>query len=172
MRVTFLFGVATCVQSIVCQSLNTEASVTDKNKSVWTQPMRNVPGKAKVRQCDLDKKQLLNVQEVSVLLTGRPKIGESYTVTAFGHLDEDIGPDAYVQMEFRYGGIVLFDKRYDVCALAKEVGHGCPIEKGQYLISRSMLKTQNAPPGTYRAVVRAYTADHRLITCLAAEQLF
>ncbi|GMM31129.1 sterol transporter [Martiniozyma asiatica (nom. inval.)] len=124
-----------------------------------------IPGGSPLSICDATNSQLLNLKSV-VLDPNPPERGQNLTITASGILDETIDDGAYVDVVVTYGYIKLLQQTYDLCEELPNVEMECPVEKGDYQLTKEVAIPKEVPPGKYVVTARAYTKDDELITCL------
>lgn len=133
-----------------------------------------IPGGSPVLQCDVDDKQLLDISSVE-LSPNPPQRGHNLTIVASGQLHQELVDGAYVDVEVRLGYIRLLYNTYDLCEQLEEHDVDdlkCPIKPDTYNLKKEVSIPAEVPPGRYVFVMRAYTYDDKLISCLTGEVLF
>jgi len=130
-----------------------------------------IPGDSPVAICDVTEKQLLTIDLVE-LSPNPPQRGLNLTVSAIGHLSEDVDEGAYVDVDVRYGYIKLISQTYDLCEQVGEVDLKCPLSKGEYKLAKTVEIPDQVPPGKYIVYARAYTKDDEFIACITATVVF
>ncbi len=101
-----------------------------------------------------------------------PQRGVNLTVEAVGHLSQLVEEGAYVDVDVRYGYIKLISQTYDLCSEVGEVDLECPLQKGEYKLSKTVEIPDQVPPGKYTVYARAYTKDDDFIACITATVVF
>jgi hypothetical protein len=124
-----------------------------------------IPGDSPLQQCDISQSQLLDLHSVD-LFPNPPERGANLTITAKGWLDEDVIDGAYVDVVVTFGYIKLISQTYDLCEELPNVNMTCPLQKGDYEITKEVAIPNEVPPGKYSVTARAYNYDDELITCL------
>jgi hypothetical protein len=130
-----------------------------------------VPGDSPVAICDVLEKQLLKIDLVD-LTPNPPARGANLTVSAVGHLHGLVEEGAYVDVDVRYGYIKLISQTYDLCDQVGEVDLECPLQPGEYKLSKIVEIPNEVPPGKYTVYARAYTKDDEFIACITATVVF
>lgn len=130
-----------------------------------------VPGDNPVSVCDIDQPQLLDITLVN-LSPNPPDRGTELTITATGIISKTIEEGAYVDVEVRFGYIKLLTKTFDLCEQVGEVDLSCPLEAGEYELSKTVEIPNEVPPGKYTVWARAFTKDDEFISCITATVVF
>lgn len=124
-----------------------------------------IPGDSPLEQCDISTKQSLKLYSVD-LSPNPPERGTNLTITASGFLDETIKEGAYVDVVVNYGYIKLLTQTYDLCDELPNIDMTCPINKGDYTLTKEVEIPNEVPPGKYTVFARAYNKDDSMISCL------
>ncbi|GAV52230.1 hypothetical protein ZYGR_0AG02210 [Zygosaccharomyces rouxii] len=143
----------------------------EAHQSVNNKP---IPGGSPILQCDVGEKQLLEIESVE-LSPNPPQKGHNLTILASGQLHKELVDGAYVDVEVRLGYIRLLYNTYDLCEQLEEHDVDdlkCPVKPGTYTLKKEVSIPAEVPPGRYVFVVRAYTYDDELISCITGEVLF
>lgn len=130
-----------------------------------------IPGGSPIEQCDATYPQLLKITSV-VLSPNPPQRGQNLTIDASGILKTAIEEGAYVDVEVKYGYIKLISQTYDLCDEVGEVDLKCPLQAGEYKLSKTVEIPQQVPPGKYTVVARAYTEADDFIACITGTVVF
>jgi hypothetical protein len=102
---------------------------------------------------------------------------------------EEVGEDAYVILQVKYGLIRLINTRAELCDQVSNVDMTCPIEKGKITITKDVELPKEIPPvsvartvlqtttnsdvqGKYNVFADVYTAEDNHIVCLEATVTF
>lgn len=124
-----------------------------------------IPGDSPLQQCDISNQQSLQLHSVD-LSPNPPERGTNLTITATGFLYNDISEGAYVDVVVNYGYIKLISQTYDLCEQLPNVDMQCPVNKGNYVLTKQVEIPSEVPPGKYTVFARAYNNDDTMITCL------
>ncbi|GCE97220.1 phosphatidylglycerol/phosphatidylinositol transfer protein [Zygosaccharomyces mellis] len=133
-----------------------------------------IPGGSPIVQCDINERQLLDIESVE-LSPNPPRKGHNLTILASGQLHRELVEGAYVDVEVRLGYIRLLYETYDLCEQLDEHDVDdlkCPIKPGAYNLNKEVSIPAEVPPGRYIFVVRAYTYEDELVSCITGEVLF
>lgn len=130
-----------------------------------------IPGDSPIENCDITTHQSLKLRSVD-LSPNPPERGANLTITATGWLDDDIVDGAYVDVVVNYGYIRLISQTYDLCEQLPNVDMTCPIERGDYKLTKEVEIPGEVPPGQYTVFARAYNANDEMITCLTGSVNF
>ncbi|KAG0677525.1 Phosphatidylglycerol/phosphatidylinositol transfer protein [Pichia californica] len=124
-----------------------------------------IPGNSPIEQCDISSKQSLKLYSVD-LSPNPPERGQNLTITASGFLSDDIEQGAYVDVVVNYGYIKLLTQTYDLCDELPNIDMTCPINNGDYTLTKIVQIPNEVPPGKYTVFARAYNKDDSMISCL------
>lgn len=130
-----------------------------------------VPGDSPLEQCDVSYNQILDLQQLD-LSPNPPERGNNLTIIAKGYVSDDIIDGAYVDVVVTFGYIKLISQTYDLCEELPNVDMKCPINKGNYELTKEVEIPGEVPPGKYVVTARAYNYNDELITCLTGSVIF
>lgn len=152
--------------------LSVSLFASDEQQPLASVPgIKPVPGDSPVAICDTDQPQLLDITLVE-LLPNPPARGANLTVNAIGKVSKTIEEGAYVDVEVKYGYIKLISQTYDLCEQVGEVDLKCPLEAGEYKLTKTVEIPNEVPPGKYTVFARAFTKDDEFISCITATVVF
>lgn len=128
-------------------------------------PTEKIPGGSPLELCDAGSEQLLTISSLEIS-PNPPQRGQNLTIVGVGALGGPVEEGAYVDVTVNYGYIKLIQQTYDLCEQLPNVGMECPVQEGDYDLTKAVELPKQIPPGKYTVVARAYTAQDELITCL------
>lgn len=159
---------------VISQALAASVFAADEQSPISAKLLpgeKPIPGNSPVAICDVTEPQLLTIYLVE-LSPNPPQRGVNLTVEAVGHLSQLVEEGAYVDVDVRYGYIKLISQTYDLCSEVGEVDLECPLQKGEYKLSKTVEIPDQVPPGKYTVYARAYTKDDDFIACITATVVF
>lgn len=130
-----------------------------------------VPGDSPVAVCDIYEKQLFKLEAVN-LDPNPPVRGDNITIDATAYLSVLVEEGAYVEVDVKYGYIKLISQTYDLCDQVGEVDLECPLQPGEYKLSKTVAIPAEVPPGKYTVYARAFTKDDAYLACVTATVVF
>lgn len=160
-------------------------------------PSKPIPGNSPIEVCDITLSQGLIIESID-LTPNPPARGSELVLEASGLLLDSVLEGSYVDVEVRLGYIKLVTQRFDLCDILRQeqsksvhCGHMmemknekeddnddggdgpivCPVPKGPHKISKTVKIPKEVPMGRYTFIVRAYTQDNSLLTCLTGDFL-
>ena len=72
--------------------------------------------------------------------------GNTLKVTAKGNFSEEIEDGAYVNLQVKFGLVILVRTKADLCEQLATVDKECPIEKGETTIEKDIELPKVIPP--------------------------
>ena len=75
--------------------------------------------------------------------------GETLTITASGTFHETIEEGAVVNVEVKWGVIILVKQTMDLCDQIENVDLKCPLEKGKMVLTKQVDLPQQIPPVSF-----------------------
>lgn len=126
---------------------------------------RPIPGDSPMQECDLATDHSLDLHSLTID-PNPPNRGANLTITALGTLSKDVVDGAYVDVVVNYGYIRLISQTYNLCEQLPNVDMNCPLNSGEYKLTKEIELPSEIPPGKYTVFARAYNNDDSMITCL------
>ncbi|KAL1917658.1 uncharacterized protein VTP21DRAFT_4051 [Calcarisporiella thermophila] len=101
-----------------------------------------------------------------------PREGEEVTLKTKGTLSEQVEVGATIEVEIKYGPIVVKRLKNDFCEELKKANKTCPLAKGPQELIVSTQLPNDIPSGTYTLTGKIATKDKRPIACLTGTAEF